>query len=158
MNDIESDATTELLPRALAADPGPAAAPVFVDTSGRRRRAARRIVIGALTLSAGYVLMVVWSLLGGPVSPDNLVPFSAPRPAPTAKPSVAAPIRVPSVVASTLGTHAANVIAASPNPTPVTTTSSAASASASVSASTNGHRPTSAPGKPTASSTTGHGH
>jgi hypothetical protein len=160
MNELDTDTTTELLPRARSGHAESAAAPVFVDASGRRRRTARWMAVGALLVAAGYALMVIWSLLGGPVAPDNLMPFSAPRaaasstrPAPSAVPS-AAPHAAPNAT-STHGAAASAVAASRASASTAATGSAAATASASSSAT--GHRPTSAPGKPTASPTTGHG-
>lgn len=163
MTESETEATTELLPRARAADPEPAAAPVFVDASGRRRRVAHRLAVGAFLAAAGYSLMVIWSLLGGPVSPDSLMPFSAPHPATsTARPTESAQ---PSATAlagtrNSSSTSGAGITdsAQTDASRAATTASSTASVSASASTAGNGHRPTTAPGKSTASPTNGHGH
>lgn len=164
MSELETDANTELLPRARAAAPEAAPAPVFVDATGRRRRLAHRLALGVFLAAAGYSLMVIWSLLGGPVSPDSLMPFSAPHPTlssakPTAPtlPSATAPGDPSgSSTSARATTAAAGAGASSAAAAPSTTASSSPSASASASAT--GHRPTTAPGKPTASPTNGHGH
>lgn len=167
MPELEPDATTELLPRARAAEPEPAAAPVFVDASGRRRRLAHRIATSLFLAAAAYSLMVIWSLLGGPVSPDTLMPFSVPPPVvstaratPAASQTAGAVISVPSGSSTSgAGTAAASPSDASPRVTKTAITATASiSASASTSASAAGHRPTAAPGKPTGSPTNGHGH
>ncbi|MDT5030261.1 MAG: hypothetical protein QOC94_432, partial [Actinoplanes sp.] len=52
-----------------------AAAPVFVDSTGRRRRRLRRAsyVFGGLCLA--YAILVSVSLAGGPVSPGSVLPL-----------------------------------------------------------------------------------
>lgn len=148
------DTPTQLLPVARAADPETAPIPVFVDASGLRRRVLQRVAMGMFLTAAGYSLMVIWSLLGGPVSPDTLMPFSAPKPpASTVQPSQPSLVATAGVTAalstspaaSSTTTHSASTPSVSPSP----------SASSSPSASVNGHRPTSAPSK---STKPGHGH
>jgi hypothetical protein len=160
MSELETDATTELLPRARAAEPEAAPAPVFVDATGRRRRVAHRLTLGLFLAAVCYSLMVIWSLLGGPVSPDSLMPFSAPHPThsgtkPTvsAHPSTAAAGNPTTPFASA---HATTPMAGAG--TSAGASAPSATASASASASATGHRPTAAPGKPTSSPTNGHGH
>jgi hypothetical protein len=156
MPEQESDETTQMLPLARAADPHTAPTPVFVDATGRRRRVAQRIAVGAFLAAGGYSLMVLWSFLGGPVSPDTLMPFSAPHAAPavqSAQPSSAATPRVapePSASKSSAGTVTVPTRSAS------SSAPASATASPSPSAAATGHRPTS-PGKPSKTSTPGHG-
>jgi hypothetical protein len=162
MPEQESDETTQMLPLARAADPHTAPIPVFVDATGRRRRAAQRIAVGAFLAAGGYSLMVLWSFLGGPVSPDTLMPFSAPHAAPavqSAQPSAAGTAGVvpaPSAARSGAVTVTVPTRSASPSASSATSASASASASANPSAAATGHRPTS-PGKPSKTSTPGHG-
>jgi hypothetical protein len=155
MPEQESDETTQMLPVARAADPHTAPMPVFVDATGRRRRTAQRIAVGAFVAAGGYSLMVLWSFLGGPVSPDTLMPFSAPHAAPavqSAQPSAAGTAGVvpgPSASKSSAGT--VTVPTRSPS-----LSASSATASPNPSASATGHRPTS-PGKSSKTSNPGHG-
>ncbi|MFJ6078062.1 hypothetical protein ACIQC0_07130 [Pseudarthrobacter sp. NPDC092419] len=74
--------------------PGPASSgPIFVDASGRRLRRIKLLGLAALTLVAGYVVLLVVALAGGPnVGAPYLprlggpaaieVPASAPKPKP----------------------------------------------------------------------------
>ena len=159
MPELEPEATTELLPRARAAESAPAAAPVFVDVSGRRRRVAHRFALAAFVAAGGYSLVVVWSLLGGPVSPDGLMPFSAPHPAASpARPTPTASRTAASVPAAAPASGAGSTAAARPTAAAAAKASTAASVSVAASASATGHRPSTAPGKPTAPPATGHGH
>lgn len=136
---------------------------MFVDASGRRRRLAHRVAVGVFLAAAGYALMVIWSLLGGPVSPDTLMPFSAPRTAGSSvrpsQPSVTADAEARIPRASAGATHSATTTTAAPvhATSPAPAASPSAGARASASASSPGRRPTAPPGKssPTA---TGHGH
>ena len=48
--------------------------PVFVDVTGRRRKRLRRLGYAAAALCAGYSIMIAISLVGGPVSPQTLLP------------------------------------------------------------------------------------
>lgn len=151
------------------ATPADAAAPVFVDVSGRRRRLAHRIAAGLFLAAGGYALMVIWSLLGGPVSPDTLMPFSTPQSigssARPEQPTVTADAGARAVPGSPRASRASHAASGASAAAGSAHSSAAASASASAapvpspsaSASTPGHRPTSAPGKPNSSSTAGHG-
>jgi len=161
MPEIDPYAPTELLPRPRTEEPAPAAAPVFVDATGRRRRVAHRVVAAVSVAAGGYVLTVIWSLFGGPVAPDTLIPFSAPHSAAstaaslaaTARPSATAHAPAPaasSAPAAAHSTNAASAVATAPTRVPSTAPSGAGSTTA-------GRRPTSAPGKPTATAN-GHGH
>jgi hypothetical protein len=53
---------------------GEQTSPIFVDTTGRRRRWLRWLGYGVGVACVGYGVVLVISLLGGPVSPDTLVP------------------------------------------------------------------------------------
>ncbi|QRP44321.1 hypothetical protein [Amycolatopsis sp. FDAARGOS 1241] len=50
--------------------------PVFVDTTGRRRKIFRRVAIGGGVLTVGYVAVLVAALLGAPVPSPLLVPIT----------------------------------------------------------------------------------
>lgn len=50
------------------------ASPVFVDVTGRRRRRMRRLGYAAAALCGGYSIMIGISLVGGPVTPQTLLP------------------------------------------------------------------------------------
>ncbi|GAA0566467.1 hypothetical protein [Actinomadura livida] len=50
------------------------ASPVFVDVTGRRRRRLRRLGYAAAALCGGYSIMIGISLVGGPVTPQTLLP------------------------------------------------------------------------------------
>lgn len=161
MPEHESDETTQMLPLVRAADPQTAPQPVFVDATGRRRRVAQRIAVGAFLAAGGYSLMVLWSFLGGPVSPDTLMPFSAPHAAPavqSAQPSSAGTAGVApgtSASKSSAGTVTIPTGSANPSAAHATSASASATASPSPSASATGHRPTGS-GKPSKTSTPGH--
>lgn len=167
MPEQESDEPTLMLPLARAGDdPHTAPIPVFADATGRRRRAAQRIAVGAFIAAGGYSLMVLWSFLGGPVSPDTLMPFSTPNAAPavqsaqsaqSAQPTTAGTISVPPAP-STAKSSAMTVPTRSANPSASATKSPSASATASPSpsASTTAHRTTGS-GKPGKTSGPGHG-
>ena len=159
MPEHEPEETTQLLPLARAADPQTAPIPVFVDSTGRRRRMAQRVAAGAFLAAGGYSLMVIWSLLGGPVSPDTLMPFSLPHATPSVQPTTpsAGIISVPTVPSASnanRSTSSAPTGSASPSSAPTTSTSASASPSPSASASASGHRAT---GKPSKAATPGHG-
>ena len=49
--------------------------PVFVDPSGRRHRWLRRVAYAAGALGLAYTAMVGVSFAGGPVRPENIIPF-----------------------------------------------------------------------------------
>lgn len=49
----------------------------------RDRNLGHKLATGAFFAAAGYSLFVIWSLLGGPIPPDTLMPFSGPHPAPS---------------------------------------------------------------------------
>ena len=53
----------------------PAEAPVFVDSTGRRRRLIRRTTFGFLVGACAYGALIIVSLLGGPVPPNALLPL-----------------------------------------------------------------------------------
>ncbi len=170
MHGIEPNETTELLPIATPADgPRSAAAPVFVDSSGRRRRFAHRLAVGAFLAAGCYSLLVIWSRLGGPVSPDTLMPFSASgksTPSATAHASVSgaasAATSANGLPTATASNAAGSRTAASTGASavaPQTSASTSVSASGSVSVSATTRKPTAPPGKPSSSATgTGHGH
>lgn len=78
------------------ADLGPTthAAPVFVDTTGKRRRWIRRGSILLIVSLTAYGVVVALSFLGGPVPPNALLPLpgvpgSTSRPGGTTSPAVA---------------------------------------------------------------------
>ncbi|WP_284982992.1 hypothetical protein [Arthrobacter sp. efr-133-TYG-118] len=61
--------------------PAPARGPVFVDASGRRLRRLKLIGLGALGLVAGYVVLLLVALLGGPNVAAPFLPLpDAPKP------------------------------------------------------------------------------
>ncbi|MEV4630447.1 hypothetical protein AB0J90_29705 [Micromonospora sp. NPDC049523] len=78
--------------------------PVFVDTTGRRRRFVRYFAYGVGGLALTYTALVGVSLAGGPVNPGSVLPFAElvgrpqpplPNPVPTA-PADATPTAQPS--------------------------------------------------------------
>ncbi|WP_055591395.1 hypothetical protein [Peterkaempfera griseoplana] len=79
-----SEDTLRLAPVPDAAvDPGPAehrqrTRPVFVDASGRRRRLVRRLGVLLAVMGAGYVALLVSTVLGGPTVRTPLLPASQP--------------------------------------------------------------------------------
>ncbi|HWG27978.1 hypothetical protein [Actinospica sp.] len=155
MPENDPNETTQLLPLARAADPQTAPIPVFADSTSRRR-VVRRTAVGAFLAAVGYSLMVVWGLLGGPVSPSTLTPFSAPHAAPAAQPKTpsAGTVTVPPAPSTSSvsgGTSSAATHSASPSAAPSTPASTFASPSPSVSAT--GHRQ----GKPGKTASPGHG-
>ena len=71
---------------------GSAASPVFVDSSGQRRKLARRLSIGVVGILGGYVCLIAMSFAGGPIPPGVLLPVpglpAAKDPAPQPAPAV----------------------------------------------------------------------
>ncbi|MFC7482240.1 hypothetical protein ACFQX7_22545 [Luedemannella flava] len=59
---------------------GDAGAPVFVDSSGRRRRRVRLISYGLGAVCLTFTTLVLVSLAVGPVSPDQVGPLFADGP------------------------------------------------------------------------------
>lgn len=56
--------------------PGPApSAPVFVDSSGRRRKTWRRLTIAVVAVLCGYACMLGIGFAGGPIPPAALLPI-----------------------------------------------------------------------------------
>ena len=51
------------------------AKPVFVDSSGKRRRWIRRGSVAVVTITTAYGVVVALSFLGGPVPPNALLPL-----------------------------------------------------------------------------------
>lgn len=159
-------ARPEALDSARAAD-APAVG-VFVDASGRRRRLIRRAALCVSALAGGYGVLVVLSLLGGPVPPNVLLPVpggpGAPSPghaatgAPVAGAGSAAAKRGPG--SGTAQPLPAVGLPAVPSQSATSTAPAVAAPSASPSAT--GHRPSAPPGQggKTASSipTNAHGH
>jgi hypothetical protein len=68
--------------------------PVFVDTSGRRLRRIKLLGLGALGLVAGYVILLVVALIGGPNVAAPYLPLPA---APAGPPAQAAAHDLPSI-------------------------------------------------------------
>lgn len=143
-------------------------APVFVDSTGRRRRLIRRAAIGLLGLVCAYGVLVVLSFLGGPPAPGEVLPMPGrPAAAPgaggassaaggtsaatTGHPPTSSAARTgqPTDSPSTLAPR--GTVAAAPAP-PAPTGSPSAGAP--------GHRPTTPPAKSPGNgpSATGHGH
>ncbi|HEY5834510.1 hypothetical protein [Streptomyces sp.] len=60
-----------------------AAAPVFVDASGRRQRRVRRLGRFLVIPAAGYVALLLSALLGGPSVPSPYLPLPEPGAHPT---------------------------------------------------------------------------
>ncbi len=148
-------------------DGAPSAA-VFVDASGRRRRLIRWLALCALALAGGYGVLIVISLLGGPVPPNALLPVPgvAGAATPTGAPGTTPATNGGSAGADggpSSGAHGPRVrtsTSAAP-PSPTAAASSPASAAPSAAPSPTGHRPTAQPShgrtaSPT--STPGHGH
>ncbi|MGR4881353.1 hypothetical protein ACIPUC_18375 [Streptomyces sp. LARHCF249] len=108
-----ADDDTLELPRVRAASPSTAGAaepsPVFVDSSGRRQRRVRRLGWLLVVPAAGYVVLVLSSLFGGPTLKSPFLPAprsadAAPSKAPAAEPgspsASAAPRRTPAAPAA----------------------------------------------------------
>lgn len=140
----------------------PEAAPVFVDSTGRRSRLLRRVALAFGILLVAYGGLISISLAGGPVSSSAVLPLPGlddeegddggdepqPRPSPTPEPS---PIITPArqIVESTTRGRGEQ-------PRPVASTSATASAKPAKSATatpTPSASSSSAPVKPTASVT-----
>ncbi|MFC4067395.1 hypothetical protein [Actinoplanes subglobosus] len=137
----------------------PEAAPVFVDSTGRRSRLLRRVALAFGILLVAYGGLISISLAGGPVSSSAVLPLPGlddeegedkpqPRPSPTPEPT---PIITPArqiVESATRGRGE--------QPRPVTSTSATASVKPTKSARTTptpSASSSSAPVKPTASVT-----
>jgi hypothetical protein len=143
--------------QAPAADGAATAAPVFVDATGRRRRRVRRIAVGLLAGACAYGVMVLVSLLGGPVPPNALLPLPGSQRGPSS--AVTATTQRPTSAA----THAdagrtrstpAPIVAARPAASPTTVASVAPSPSPTASR----HQPPGLAGKTATPGATGHGH
>jgi hypothetical protein len=137
---------------------------VFVDTTGRRRRWVRRGAIGGVTLVTAYGIVVALSFLGGPVSPNSLLPLPGlPGPTTPAQQTTSTADALGNASATNTpaqgvakpgtgdGAGAAASAAASPSLSP------SASPSVSPSASRRGRQGRSAK-SPSAAPTSGHGH
>ncbi|MCG6497139.1 hypothetical protein [Kitasatospora sp. A2-31] len=73
------------------------AAPVFVDSSGRRQRRVRRLGLLLAVPAAGYLVLVASTVLGGPSVSAPFLPLPpAPSAAPTA-PAAETPSEVPTI-------------------------------------------------------------
>lgn len=112
-----ADDDTLELPRIRAASPSGAGAagaaepsPVFVDSSGRRQRRVRRLGWLLVVPAAGYVVLVLSSLFGGPTLESPFLPAprsadAAPSKAPAAEPRrpspSVAPRRTPAATGAT---------------------------------------------------------
>lgn len=140
------------------------ASPVFVDTSGKRRKGWRRVTIAVVGILCGYTVLLGVSFAGGPIPPAALLPVpgvpgnDAPAPA---KATTGAP------AGATPDTHSATGAsrgAAGGGPAAATRAASTAAAKPGATT-TNPPQPTTAPTTalqptPTATSaaTTTHGH
>lgn len=108
-------------------------APVFVDATGRRRRAIRTTAFAFIALVGAYGVAVALSFLGGPVPPNALLPIPGPPSAAsgsnsTGKPDASTPHTVAAHAGSGTPTGTAPVSgltnspgssqAASPSPSP----------------------------------------
>ncbi|WP_371501150.1 hypothetical protein OG871_30170 [Kitasatospora sp. NBC_00374] len=137
--------------------------PVFVDSSGRRQRLVRRLGRLLVIPAAGYVVLLVSTLLGGPTVHSPLLPAAQaphPVPAPPAAPQSAgptaevsgtpAPPRTPAPAANGGGAsvRATASRGGTSDASPVPSASATTSAEPSPSADPGGHgRSSSAPGK-----------
>ncbi|HEU5428382.1 MAG TPA: hypothetical protein VFU74_15990 [Actinocrinis sp.] len=138
-----------------------AEAPVFVDSTGRRRRLVRRVAFGLLIGACAYGVLVVVSILGGPVPPNALLPLPGGQHGPISAGKVTATPRSTATTSATATragtgtapgagtTAAAGRAAASPSAAP------AASLSPSPTASR--HQPPGLVGKSASPGATGHG-
>jgi hypothetical protein len=142
------------------------AAPIFVDSSGQRRRLARRLSFGVIGILCGYGCLVAVSFAGGPIPPAALLPVpgmpAAKNPAPEPAPAAPAP-STPSGAASGSKPHQGPLVpgvsrtsekpSASPSPAGLPKPSSSLpatplpSGATSVSASPTTHGNPSAPGR-----------
>ncbi|MFJ1702624.1 hypothetical protein [Kitasatospora sp. NPDC088346] len=148
-------------PDAAFAAPRPPS-PVFVDSSGRRQRLVRRLGRLLVIPAAGYVVLLVSTLLGGPTVHSPLLPAAQapqPVPAPSAAPQspgptaevsgTPAPRRTP-VPAANGGGASVRATASRGGPSdasPVPSGSATTSADPSPSADPGHGRSSSAPGK-----------
>lgn len=143
----------------------PAGAPVFVDNTGRRRRRIRRAAFTLAIGACGYGVVVVISLLGGPVPPNVLLPLpgsangpASARAAASATPHATTPAGGGSQATgpgSGTATGTSRPGAPVASPTPATAPVSSAAASPSVAAS---HIPPGLASKSATPGATGHRH
>src|SRR5438445_9863327 len=70
-------------------DDRPAAAPVFVDPTGRRRRTIRRTAVLGACLLLGVTGLIIAALLGAPLGPLNPLPEPAAGPPAAVEPAPA---------------------------------------------------------------------
>ncbi len=140
---------------------GPTQAPVFVDSTGRRRLVISRVAV-ALSIGAfAYGVLVVISVLGGPVPPNALLPLpggqhgpvSASKP--TATPRSAATASAAATRAGTGAAPGAGTTAAAARAAASPTAAPAAALSPSPTASR--HQPPGLVGKSASPGATGHG-
>ncbi|MEU1503844.1 hypothetical protein [Kitasatospora sp. NPDC005748] len=168
-------AAGEPLPGSPAATPSrqaaeTTAAPVFVDSSGRRQRRVRRLGLLLAVPAAGYLVLLAGTVLGGPTVSASFLPLPAPPsvapPAPAGEPSSPVP-----TITGTAGPDSVQPAAARPTETDHRTTAPVAATTARPSAPAAGPTPSPAPAAPsgngngngngnggvTASPTAGHG-
>ena len=130
-------------------DDRPAAPPVFVDPTGRRRRTIRTTaVLGACSL-LGVTGLIVAALLGAPLGPLNPLPDPASGPPAAVEP---VPARQPAATpgeqpTTTTGSRRGDNRVVGPGVT--TTTPPGAAPTTMTTTTTKGNKPTAPPGKPT---------
>jgi hypothetical protein len=81
--DVLNSEDTQIIPSGVLSQP------VFVDTTGRRRRRIRGLVFVAGAAAVMYAALVGVSLAGGPIGPENLLPFTDAQPGVVPSTSVA---------------------------------------------------------------------
>ena len=139
-----------------------AEAPVFVDSTGRRRRLVRRVAVGLLIGACAYGVLVVVSILGGPVPPNAFLPLPGGQHGPISAGKATATPRstaTTSVTATHTGTGAApGAGTTAPAGRTATSPAAAPAASLSPSPSPSRHQPPGLVGKSASPGATGHGH
>ncbi|HZP51797.1 hypothetical protein [Actinocrinis sp.] len=140
----------------------PAEPPVFVDSTGRRRLVIRRVAFGLLVGACAYGVLVVVSILGGPVPPNALLPLPGGQHGPvsagkvTATPRTAATSSATAPRAGTGAAPGAGTTTAAARAAASPTAAPAASLSPSPTASR--HQPPGLVGKSASPGASGHGH
>ncbi|MGW1343923.1 hypothetical protein ACWCOV_22950 [Kribbella sp. NPDC002412] len=125
--------------------------PVFLDSTGRRHRAIRRAGAVLAVPAAGYLILVVSSVLGGPSLDTPLVPLpEAAKPAPNKPVVTPGPAAVQSVRPSVAAATPQRVSTPTPSSTPQPSSTPTVVPTPTIAQSTRvTGSPTTPPGKPT---------
>lgn len=99
-----------------------ARSPVFVDSSGRRRTWVKWALSVAAMLCFGYLVLLGWSFVGGPIKPGDLLPLpealGGSRPERSDTPERAPPTSAPTASDQAVGSANATSVPATPTGRP----------------------------------------